>query len=44
VALNAKTGAKEKTLKIGSPVLINPIAVGDMIYVVTDDAELVAIR
>ena len=44
VALNAKTGAKEKTLKIGSPVLINPIAVGNMIYVVTDDADLVAIR
>jgi len=44
VALNAKTGAKEKTLKIGSPVLLNPIAVGNMIYLVTDDAELVAIR
>ncbi|ATC24660.1 dehydrogenase [Caulobacter vibrioides] len=44
VALNAKTGAKEKTLKIGSPVLLNPIAVGDMIYLVTDDAELIAIR
>jgi outer membrane protein assembly factor BamB len=44
VALNAKTGAKEKTLKIGAPVLINPIAVGDTLYVVTDDAELVAIR
>lgn len=44
VALNAKTGAKEKTLKIGSPVLLNPIAVGDMIYLVTDEAELVAIR
>ncbi|AAK23631.1 PQQ-like beta-propeller repeat protein [Caulobacter vibrioides] len=44
VALNAKTGAKEKTLKIGSPVLLNPIAVGDMIYLVTDDAELIAVR
>ncbi|MCY1647661.1 PQQ-binding-like beta-propeller repeat protein [Caulobacter sp. SL161] len=44
VALNAKTGAKEKSLKIGSPVLLNPIAVGDMIYLVTDDAELIAIR
>ena len=44
VALNAKTGAKEKTLKIGAPVLLNPIAVGDMIYLVTDEAELVAIR
>ena len=44
VALNAKTGAKEKTLKIGAPVLLNPIAVGNMIYIVTDDADLVAIR
>ncbi|KQV57595.1 MULTISPECIES: PQQ-like beta-propeller repeat protein [unclassified Caulobacter] len=44
VALNAKTGAREKTLKIGAPVLLNPIAVGNMIYLVTDEADLVAIR
>ena len=44
VALNAKTGVKEKTLKIGASVLINPIAVGNMIYLVTDEAERVAIR
>jgi outer membrane protein assembly factor BamB len=44
VALNAKTGVKDKSLKIGASVLINPIAVGNMIYLVTDDAELVAIR
>ena len=44
VALNPKTGEVLKTLKIGGPVLIGPIAVGGMIYAVTDDAQLVAIR
>lgn len=44
VALNAKTGATEKTLKIGAPVLLSPIAVGDKVYLATDDAQLVAIR
>ncbi len=44
VALNPKTGVTEKTLKIGSPVLLAPIAVGDLVYVVTDDAQVVAIR
>ncbi len=44
VALNPKTGATEKTLKIGAPVLLSPIAVGNMIYLVTDDAQVVAIR
>ncbi|PVM88941.1 dehydrogenase [Caulobacter radicis] len=44
VALNPKTGATEKTLKIGAPVLLAPIAVGDKIYVTTDDADLIAIR
>jgi outer membrane protein assembly factor BamB len=41
VALNPKTGATEKTLKIGAPVLLSPIAVGH-VYVVTDDAQVVA--
>jgi outer membrane protein assembly factor BamB len=44
VALNPKTGATEKTLKIGAPVLLSPIAVGQFVYVVTDDAQVVAIR
>ena len=44
LALNPKTGEVTKTLKIGAPALITPIAAGGMIYVVTDKAELVAIR
>jgi outer membrane protein assembly factor BamB len=44
VALNAKTGVVEKTLKLGSDALIGPIAVGNMIYVASDGADLIAIR
>ena len=44
VALNAKTGAVEKRLKIGESALIGPIAAGGMVYAATDAAELVAIR
>jgi len=44
LALNPKTGDVLKTLKLGAPALIAPIAAGNMIYVVTDDAQVVAIR
>jgi outer membrane protein assembly factor BamB len=44
IALNPKTGATLRTLKLGSDALIGPIAVGGMIYAVTEAAELVAIR
>jgi len=44
LAVNPKTGDVTKTLKIGAPALITPIAAGGMVYVVTDKAELVAIR
>ncbi|HEX7760414.1 MAG TPA: PQQ-binding-like beta-propeller repeat protein [Caulobacteraceae bacterium] len=44
VALDAKTGVLQKTLKLGSDALIGPIAVGGMIYVASDGAELIAIR
>ena len=44
VAINAKTGAVEQRLKLGDDVLIGPIAVGGMIYVVTQKADLIAIR
>ena len=44
VALNAKTGEIIKTINVGAPVLIAPIAAGGMVYLVTDDAQLVAIR
>ncbi|MDB5442384.1 MAG: enzyme repeat domain protein, partial [Phenylobacterium sp.] len=44
VALNAKTGAVEKRLELGGPALIGPIAAGDAVYVLTDNAELIALR
>jgi len=44
VALNAKTGAVEKTMKLGSSALIGPIAVNGTVYVVTDEAQLIALR
>ena len=44
LALNPKTGEVLKTLKLGSSMLVSPVAVNGMIYVVTDEGELVAIR
>jgi len=44
VAINAKTGEVEKTMNLGSPTLIGPIAVNGTIYVVTDEAQLIALR
>ena len=44
LALNPKTGENVATVNIGSPVLISPIAANGTVYLVTDDAELVAIR
>jgi outer membrane protein assembly factor BamB len=44
VALNPKNGETLKTLKIGQSVLLGPIAMGDTVYVATDEADLIAIR
>ena len=44
LALNPKTGATLKSLKLGSETLLGPIAAGEMIYVLTDSAQLIAIR
>ena len=44
VALNPKTGETLKTLKIGQSVLLGPIAMGDAVYLATDEANLIAIR
>jgi outer membrane protein assembly factor BamB len=44
VAVNAKTGAVEKKVSLGAPATITPIAAGDTIYVVTDEAQLIALR
>jgi outer membrane protein assembly factor BamB len=43
-SVNAKTGAIEKTVDLGARVDIAPIVAGGMIYVVTDTAQLIALR
>lgn len=43
-AVNAKTGEVERTMGIGSPALIGPIAMNGTVYVVTDEAQLIALR
>ena len=44
IALDPKTGAVIKTLKIGDDALMNPIAAGPNLYVATQNADLIAIR
>ena len=43
-ALDAKTGKVQKTVKLGAPGYIAPIAMDGHLYVVTNDAQLIAIR
>jgi len=43
IAVNPKTGEVLKTIKLGGPALVAPVAAGGMIYVVTDKGDLVAI-
>jgi outer membrane protein assembly factor BamB len=43
-ALDPRTGAVTGQIRIGSPAVISPIAVNGTVYVVTEKAELVAIR
>ncbi len=44
VAADARTGAVQKTVPLGSPAFIAPVAAGGTIYVVTEEAELIALR
>ena len=44
VAMNAKTGEIMKRVDIKGASTLAPIAMGDTVYVVTQDADLVAIR
>ena len=44
VAFDPKTGARTASLKLGKAAYIQPVAVKDRLYVLTDDAKLVAIR
>ena len=43
-ALDPKTGDTQRTIKLGAPAMQSPIAAGNMLYVVTEKAELIAIR
>jgi outer membrane protein assembly factor BamB len=42
--LNAKTGEIEKRIDLKGPSITSPIAMGDTVYVVTQEAALIAIR
>lgn len=44
VAVDPRTGAVTRTLNLGSPAFLSPIAANGVIYVVTDEAQLIAIR
>jgi outer membrane protein assembly factor BamB len=44
VAVNAKTGAVDRRERLGAPAIIGPIASGNMLYVVTDNGQLIALR
>jgi outer membrane protein assembly factor BamB len=44
LALDPANGQIKSTINLGGPALISPIAMGDMLYVATDDGQLVAIR
>jgi len=44
VALDAKTGAVQRRIKLGGDALLGPIAAGGTLYVVTQGADLIAIR
>lgn len=44
LALDARTGKVRQTLNIGDPVYIAPIAYDGLLYVITDEGRLVAIR
>ncbi|HEX7886312.1 MAG TPA: PQQ-binding-like beta-propeller repeat protein [Phenylobacterium sp.] len=44
VALNAKTGEIAKRVELKGAATLEPIAMGDTVYVVTQEADLIAIR
>ncbi|KAF0176552.1 MAG: PQQ-binding-like beta-propeller repeat protein [Hyphomonadaceae bacterium] len=44
VIVNPTTGAVEKTLRVGGPVYISPVAAGGQVYLLTDEGKLVVLR
>jgi outer membrane protein assembly factor BamB len=43
-ARDPKTGDVQRTIRLGAPAMQSPIAAGDMLYLVTEKAELIAFR
>ena len=44
VAVNARTGEVERSVNLGASVTVGPIALGETVYFVTDEARLIAVR
>ena len=44
IALSPQTGERIGSLELNDPVYLEPISVGDKVFVLTDDARLIAIR
>ena len=44
VALSPQTGEETARLKLGAPVFLEPIAVGDKLIILTDEGRLIAVR
>jgi outer membrane protein assembly factor BamB len=44
VSVDPRTGAVQRTVRLGAPAFLSPIATNGMLYVVTQEAQLVAIR
>lgn len=44
ISLSPQTGERINSIDLGDPVYLEPISVGDKVFVLTDDARLVAIR
>lgn len=44
IALSPQTGERTGSIDLGDPVYLEPISVGDKVFVLTDDARLIAIR
>jgi outer membrane protein assembly factor BamB len=44
LAFDPQTGTETARLKLGSAVFIEPIAAQDKLFVLTDDARLIAVR
>ena len=43
-SVNAKTGAVDRRVSLGAPAILGPIASGNMLYVMADNGQLIALR